>query len=165
MVMDENERMSLTRRAAPFSLAVVPETEPQGYTDPANEVVVQHQWQRICERHGAAILGIRDVPTSPREVQLDGIRWELGPLGTDERTVPADVFHRVRALEAAGVPFGYWLWGEELPQRPNLRPLPAPTPAVRGSGWPTRQRDPLLIGVIPTSPGRGLWVLLGRWFH
>jgi hypothetical protein len=76
------------------------------------------------------VSGIRDVPTRSQELVLDGMRWQLGPLGTDERTVPADVFNRVRALEAAGVPFGYWLWGEELAQRPNLRPLPKPTPAV-----------------------------------
>jgi hypothetical protein len=163
--MDEQTRDELARRGTPYGLATVPETNPAAPIDEQHERAIQQRWQRICERHGAAILGIRDVLTSPREVQLDGIRWELGPLGTDERTVPAEVFHRVRALEAAGVPFGYWLWGEELPQRPNLRPLAEPTPTASGSDWPSRQRDPLLIGVIPTAPGRGLWVLLGRWFH
>lgn len=163
--MDEQTQQELARRAAPYGLATMPASKRTALTSEQYERDIQQRWQRACERHGAAILGIRDVPTHPREVQLDGIRWELGPLGTDERAVPADVFHRMRALEAAGVPFGYWLWGEELPQRPHLRPLPEPTHAPSGGNGPSHQRDPLLIGVIPTAPGRGLWVLLGRWFH
>lgn len=164
--MDEQTRSELARRASPYGLAAVPETQHTAPLDEQHERTIQQRWQRTCEEHDADILGIRDVPTRPQLVQLDGIRWELGPLGTDERTVPADVFHRVRALEAAGVPFGYWLWGEELPPRPNLRAVPAAvTRSSAGSGWRPRLRDPLLIGVIPTAPQRGLWVLLGRWFH
>ena len=163
--MDEQTQHELARRAAPYGLATMPESRRTALTDEQYERDIQQRWQRTCERHGAAILGIREVPTRPQLVQLDGIRWELGPLGTDERAVPVDVFHRMRALEAAGVPFGYWLWGEELPQRPHLRPLPEPTHTPSGGNWPSRQRDPLLIGVIPTAPGRSLWVLLGRWFH
>lgn len=164
--MDKETSVSLARRASPYSLAVLPDPDTYEYTDPHNEAAVQQRWQRRCEQHGAAVLGIRDVPTSPVWVDLDGVRWLLGPLGDGERWVPAEVFHRWRALEAAEVPFFYWLWGEEQPQRPNLRPLPARgTVATTGLAQPARPRDPILIGVIPTAPNRGLWVLIGRWFH
>ena len=112
------------------------------------------------------MLGIREVPPKSLRLDLDGITWELGPVGSTERQVPAEVFHRWRALEAAGVPFLWWLWGEEQPARPQFRPLLQSTP--RPASWavpPVPQRDPIVIGVIPTAPGRGVWVLIGRWFH
>lgn len=177
--MDTHADTTLARRASPYGLAVLPEKEVYEYTDPRNEAAIDRRWRPICERHGAAVLGIREVPTSPVRVELDGIPWRLEPLGTTERAVPAEVFHRWRALEAEGVPFLYWLWGEEQPQRPNLRPLPASGAAKLGAGLVQSARrlltwsgdmvgflsDPVVIGVIPTAPGRGLWVLLGRWFH
>lgn len=165
--LDEHAVSTLARRASPYGLALLPETNTHEYTDPQNEAAVQRRWQRRCEQHGAAILGIHDVPTRPIWVQLDGVRWLLGPLGDEERAVPAEVFHRWRALEAAGVPFFYWLWGEEQPQRPNLRPLPERrTRWLISSAAPLeQQRDPIVIGVIPTAPNRGLWVLIGRWLH
>lgn len=165
--MEQSTASKLARRESPYGLAILPEKDQYDYTDPQNETAVQHRWQRLCEQHGAAILGIRDVPTSTMYVRLDGVVWELGPLGTAERAVPAEVFNRWRALEAAGVPFFYWLWGEEQPQRPNFRQLPVtatPRPDS-GNDWFTQRRDPIVIGVIPTAPQRGLWVLLGRWFH
>lgn len=165
--IDEQDRSALIQRASPYGLALLPETDTHEYTDPQNEATVQHRWQRLCEQHGAAVLGVRDVPTTPIWVQLDGVRWLLGPLDDEERAVPAEVFHRWRALEAAEVPFFYWLWGEEQPQRPNLRPLPERRTARPARSAPPLEplRDPIVIGVIPTAPNRGLWVLIGRWFH
>src|SRR6185312_8302363 len=107
--MDEPAVSTLARRASPYGLALQPETDTYEYTNPQNEAAVQQRWQRTCEQHGAAILGIRDVPTQPVWVQLDDVRWLLGPLGSAEHWVPAETFHRWRALEAAGVPFFYWL--------------------------------------------------------
>ena len=183
--MNEPTRVALARRSAPYGLAVLPEPDMYEYTDPHNEVAIERRWRPVCEQHGAAILGVRDVPAHPVQLELDGIRWQLEPLGTAERAVPAEVYHRWRALEAAGVPFFYWLWGEELPERPRFTPLPASShsPAVsrrRPNGVHLRtvgdqlsawldealtKLDPLVIGIIPTAPGRGLWVLIGRWFH
>ena len=165
--MDEHPDRSLARRASPYGLALLPETDSYEYTDPQNEAAVQHKWQRLCEEHGAAILGIRDVPTEPIWVQLDGVNWLLGPLGKTERWIPAEAFNRWRSLEAAKVPFFYWLWGEEEPQRPNFRPLPerATSRQTRDAAPLARPRDPIIIGVIPTAPNRGLWVLIARWFH
>lgn len=169
--LDEHALSTLARRAAPYGLALLPETETHEYTDPQNEATVQHRWQRVCERHGAAILGIHDVPTRPIWVQLDGVRWLLGPLGDEVRRLPDEEFNRWRALEAAEVPFFYWLWGEEQPQRPNFRPLPErgilrrTVRQVSNAAALEQQRDPIVIGVIPTAPNRGLWVLIARWFH
>jgi hypothetical protein len=164
MNMDERIDSGLARRAAPYGLAVSPDKDLYEYTDPRNEIAVERRWRPICERHGAAILGIRDVPTSIVRLELDGIEWDLEPLGAVERSVPTETFHRWRALEAEDVPFHWWLWGEEQPQRPKFRPLPE-TYASNWSEPMAMPRDPLLIGVIPTTPGRGVWVLIGRWFH
>ena len=165
--IDEQAASTLARRASPYGLALLPETQTHAYTDPQNEAAVQQRWQRLCEQHGAAILGIHDVPTRPLWVQLDGVRWLLGPRGDREHAVPAEVFNRWRALEAAGVPFFFWLWGEEQPQRPNFRPLPERRTirAVSSAAPSEPTRDPIVIGVIPTAPNRGLWVLIGRWLH
>src|SRR5690348_10208910 len=138
MVMDERAGRAVAQRAAPYDRAVVPATDAHEHPDEREEAAVQRYWQPICERHGAAMLGIRDVPRYPVLAKLEDVLWELAPLGTAERAVPAEVFHRWRALEAAGVPFQYWLWGEEQPQRPNFRPLP--TTSVPA---PTTRRDPL----------------------
>ncbi|WIG58315.1 MAG: hypothetical protein OJF49_001060 [Ktedonobacterales bacterium] len=165
--MDEHLASSIARRASPYGLAVLPERDTYEYTDPCNEAAVEQHWRPICEDHGATVLGIRDVPTTPVRLTLDGIEWELAPFGTAERDVPAVVFNRWRALEGANVPFFYWLWGEEQPLRPKMRPLPETTEA-RPSSWTDRLaplRDPIVVGVIPTAPGRGLWVLIGKWFH
>ena len=165
--MDEQTARTLARRAAPYGLALLPDTHAHEYTDPQNEATVQRKWQRPCEEHGAAILGIRDVPIEPLWVQLDGVNWLLGPFGQTERWAPAWVFHRLRSLQGANVPFQHWLWGEEEPQWPNLRPLPehGTNRLTSGAAPLARPRDPILIGVIPTVPNRGLWVLVGRWFH
>lgn len=183
--MDKEMSLGLARRAAPYGLAVLPEQDAYEYTDPRNEVAVEQRWRPVCERHGAAVLGIRDVPTQPVRLELDGIHWQLEPLGTTERAVPAEVYHRWRALESEQVPFFYWLWGEELPERPRFTLLPASShsPAITTrqpmgvtlrhmgdllSTWlgeALTTLDPLVIGVIPTAPGRGLWVIIGRWLH
>lgn len=165
--MDEHKDVNLARRASPYGLAVLPQQEIYEYTDPRNEVAVERRWRPICEQHGAAVIGIRDVPSQMTRLNLDGIDWDLGPLGSAERGVPTEVFHRWRALEAAGVPMMWWLWGEEQPQRPRFRPLTATKRplSLRWAEAPDTLRDPLVIGVIPTAPNRGVWVVLGRWFH
>jgi hypothetical protein len=178
MSMEVQINSSVARRASPYGLAILPEKDNHEYTAPGNEAATEQRWRPTCERHGAAMLGIRDLPTERVRLVLDGMPWILEPLGQGERQVPAEVFHRWRALEAEGVPFQWWLWGEEQPQRPKFRVLPdagatqstqwaqrsrlAPT---QQRDWATPQRDPLVIGVIPTAPSRGVWVLLGRWFH
>lgn len=161
--MDENVARRVAQRAAPYGLAVVPAKDLHEHPTEQDELAVQRHWQPICEELGAVILGIRDVPTGPVPVKLDGILWELGPMGTTERWVPMETFHRWRALEGKNVPFLYWLWGEEQTQRPNFRPL-SETRTVSWSGS-TPKRDPLVVGVIPTAPGRGVWVLVGKWLH
>lgn len=162
--MDENVARGVARRAAPYGQPAVPANDLHEHPTEQDELAIQRRWQRICEQFGARILGIRDVPTSPVLAKLDGIFWELAPIGTTEREVPAEVFHRWRALEGKDVPFLYWLWGEEQPQRPNLRPLPE----LRTVPWRRASvplRDPVLIGVIPTAVGRGVWVMVGKWLH
>lgn len=169
--MEEQQKSSIAHRANPYGLAILPERDHHEYTAPQHEAAVEQRWRPICERHGAAILGIRNLPTDRARLVLDGIPWILEPLGQGERQVPAEVFHRWRALEAESVPFQWWLWGEEQPQRPKFRVLPG-SGAAQSTQWAqrsglatTERRDPVVIGVIPTAPHRGVWVLVGRWFH
>ena len=82
-------------------------------------------------------------------------------MGNREYNVPESVYHRIRAVEAEGVQFAYWLWGEEQFARPNSN-LFQKVP-VRST--PQQDLDPIVIGVIPTAPNRGIWCLLGKWFH
>src|SRR5690348_4597077 len=110
MAMEAFTGRELARRESPYGLAVVPDTERPGEADPRHEAAIQRRWQPVCEQYGAAIVGVRDVPISSERLALDGIEWELRPLGTAEHVVPPEVYHRWRALEAAGVPFLYWLW-------------------------------------------------------
>jgi hypothetical protein len=105
-------------------------------------------------------------------------------MGTGVYDVPESVYHRIRAAEAAGIPFAYWLWGEEQFSRPTFRPVrePLPARAIRLGGEAAAvlgtlaaplgrlvtvlaSIDPIVIGVIPTAPNRGLWCSLGAWLH
>src|SRR5436190_21350592 len=108
----------IATRAKPYSLGVVPDREQFEYTDPQNEAATQARWQPVLDRLGIKILGIRDVPTEPVRVNVDGIDWDLKRMGDAEYTVPESVYHRIRAAEAEEVPFAYWLWGEEQFPRP-----------------------------------------------
>jgi hypothetical protein len=140
--------------ARPYGVGLVSDTDIFEYLDPQNAAAVAARWRPRLEQLGARVLGTADVPNQPTRFFLDGIDWEVAPLDP-ARTydVPATVFHRVRAAEAAEVPFAYWLWGEEQFARPTFRPVEEP------------KRDPVLIGVIPTAPNRGIWVCLGVWLH
>jgi hypothetical protein len=147
---------TLARRASPYGLALLPDTQRYPSAEPPSEAAIQRRWQRRCEELGGAILGIRDVPTEPVVAQLEGVRWLLEPLGARERWMPAHLFNQVRGFEGADVPFKFewWLWGEEQRPHPSFRPFPDPA---------AQRRDPLLIGVIKTGLRRGLWVLVARW--
>ena len=164
-------REKALRQEAPYGLGLLPESDHLEYTDPRNEDVVTERWRGVLERLGIKVLYVRDTITGPTRFDFDGVEWLLEPMD-NHRTydVPVSVYHRVRAAEAEGVPFGYWIWGEEQFARPAFRPTPerAPASAARGAAresWFPRLVDPLVIAVIPTAPGRGLWCLLGAWLH
>ena len=157
-----DRRKPVTTREMPYGLAVVPNRELFEYTDQRNEAATEARWRPVLERLGIVILGIRDVPAQLGRITVDGIEWELELMGNREYNVPSHVYHRIQAAEAAEIPFAYWIWGEEQFTRPKFRPIQEtrtePTP-------PQTVLDPIVIGVIPTAPNRGIWCLLGKWFH
>jgi hypothetical protein len=167
--VDWKEQLALAE--SPYGLAVVPEHEIVEYTDLRHEEVRLARWRPVLDRLGIEILGVRDVPSTPTRLTVDGIDWDLVPMGDGVYSVPPSVYYVIRAAEAAGVPFGHWLWGEERFARPSFQQNPGRT--VRSgrsnagllSAVGRALRDPIVIGVIPTAPGRGMWCLLGRWFH
>ena len=157
------DRQQIVSRVKPYGLGIVPDREQFEYIDPRNEPATEARWRPVLERLGIRILGIRDVPSQPLRIEVDSVDWELRPMGNETYNVPESVYHCIRATEAEGVPFAYWLWGEEQFTRPKFQPVREPTP-VR-SAPRQRDRDPIVIGVIPTAPNRGIWCLLGKWFH
>lgn len=167
----------------PDGLGLVPSDTLYEYTDVRNEAATLTRWQPVLDRLGIEALEIADVPTRPMRLTVDGIEWEVRPLGADRvERVPADVYARYQGAVEAKVPFAWWLWGEEQFIKPTFLPMAEPAPAaptpsvadrVLRFGRQQRQEaqewwarvDPILIGVIPTAPGRGVWCKLGAWFH
>jgi len=148
-------------RAKPYGLNVVPDKEMFEYTDPRNEAAVEARWRPALERLGITILGIRDVPPQLGRITVDGVEWELERMGNREYSVPESVYHCIRSAEAEGIQFAYWIWGEEQFTRPKFQPIQEKQPARATY----QEIDPIVIGVIPTAPSRGIWCLLGKWFH
>ncbi len=164
MAMNSDElarlRELVATRERPYNLGIASNKNLYELTDPRNEEATLARWQPVLHRLNIPILGTRDVPSQQVRFSYDGIDWQLSRMGTQTYNVPESVYHRIRAAEAEGVPFAYWLWGEEQFVRPTFQPIPEPT-LVRG----TRKRDPIVIGVILTAPNRGIWCLLGQWLH
>ena len=154
--------MELQRKEKPYGLGVVPDKELFEYTDPRNEPATEARWRPVLEQLGIVILGIRDVPSQSVRITVDGIDWDVALMDNDiVYDVPPSVYHCIMAAEAKEIPFAYWLWGEEQFARPKFQPIRETVP-VRSV---PRKRDPIVIGVIPTAPNRGIWCLLGKWFH
>ena len=160
MSMNYDELARLRERERPYDLGISPDHNLFEYTDPRNEEATLVRWQPALKRLHIPILGVRDVPSEPVRVIFEGIEWILSRMGNKTYDVPESVYHTIRSAEAEGVPFAYWLWGEEQFARPTFRPIPEPEPERS-----TRKRDPIVIGVIPTAPNRGIWCLLGKWLH
>ncbi len=141
----------------PYGLTLSPEKGLFEVGSLLNETATEERWRALLERHGAQALGIRDVPTEPYRCEINGIEWVLERMTARTYQLPEAVYHRILALEAAGVRFAYWLWGEEQFPKPIFAPQTV-QPAEQ-------QRDPVVIGVIPTGANRGVWVLCGIWLH
>lgn len=163
----------LALKESPFNLKLVTDPTHMEYRKVENEGLVLSRWKPIVEKHGAKVWGIEDIPTKSYVLKIDDINWEIGQMNpTQTYYVPDEVFNRLRALESQGIPFGYWLWGEELLSRnqPSIRPnselmqqlMVMRLETIR---QPQRLGDPILIGVIPTAPNRGVWVQIGAWLH
>jgi hypothetical protein len=126
--------------------------------------------------------------TQPILQEIDGTRWELTPLDNNDQTphpVPHAVYERITALEAQGIRFTHFVWGEELDTPPASRPnfvpyietertrpaAPAEKEKRKAARAATRARlaaalrDPLLLGYLPFDAQHGCYVLLGRWEH
>ena len=175
MAMDYDElarlRERVISRERPYDLGIVPDNRQFEYTDPRNEEATLARWQPVLERLNILILGVRDVPSEPVRVTVDGIEWLLSRMGNKRYDIPESAYHTIRAAQAAGVPFGYWLWGEEQFDRPEFYPQKPKNASWKSSlerswnEWQEKLSDPIVIGVIPTAPNRGIFCLLGKWFH
>jgi hypothetical protein len=145
----------------PHGYGLVPRHDSFEMSDPRNEAAMQARWEPTLKRIGITVLGVRDLPTAPVRVTVAGIEWEvriLHPSGTYE--LPPHVYNRVRAAEAAEVPFAWFLWGEEQFARPTFTTRQSTRKSTRkqvaASPRPKRRfLDPMLIGVIPQPQGAG----------
>jgi len=148
---------------------VQPATGVYEYADPRNEQAVLKRWSPVLEKLGIEVYRIEKVPTATIRITIDGIDWDLGPMDMSKHyDVPSTVYQKYMAALSAGVPFMWYLWAEELPQRPLLKAFddaPVWKSETFSTPSPTRKVDPIFIGVIPTGPDRGIWCMLGKWFH
>jgi hypothetical protein len=171
---DEKTARAIALGERPYGYGFVPRHDYVEMSDPRNEAATQARWEPILKRIGITVLGVRDLPTAPVRVTIAGIEWDLRmlpPSGSYE--LPPHVYNRVRAAEAAEVPFAWYLWGEEQFARPTFTTRKPTRKQGAASLWRKRRLidpilsllDPMLIGVIPTAPGRGVWCLLGIWLH
>ncbi len=161
------------------------------FDDPRNEQVTLQRVTQLVTPHKAVVLGVFDIPQEGTRIEYLGFPWALSVLTGDvKKPIPQSVMQRLNAVEAAlGTEFMWFIWAEELPPqgRPrftvdhSLTESKAALPATykqqkqyqhyltaikrAEEAWETEQRDPMLIGVTPTGPNRGVWVLLGRWFR
>lgn len=173
--MDRQE----ARQNRPYGLELVTDSDLFEYTDTRNDAATVARWQPVLQQLGIEVLEIADIPSRPILITVDSVEWEVRPLSPDRvEQVPADVYARIQAAKTSGVPFAYWLWGEERFMEPTFTPLPQTqtepkTDRLLGFGrrktqdlqdWWTKV-DPILIAVIPTAPNRGVWCKLGAWFH
>jgi hypothetical protein len=165
--LDEKTARAIALGERPYGYGFVPRHDSFEMSDPRHEDGTQARWEPILTRIGITVLGVRDLPTAPVRVTVEGIAWEVRMLPpSDTYELPPHVYNRVRAAEAAEVPFAWFLWGEEqfaLPTDTTQKPT-----RKQGAASPGRQQrslDPMLIGVIPTAPGRGVWCLVGIWLH
>src|SRR5688572_26164131 len=105
----------LVTRERPFGIGFVADASLVEVEDPRNDEATLARWQPVLDRLGIPVVGVRDIPAQPVRFEVRGIEWELTRMETDGRNyaVPQRVLQRIRAAEAAEVPFAYWLWGEE----------------------------------------------------
>ena len=143
------------------------------YTDPRNEAAVVTHWAPVLASIGAQVLGVRDVPQRPHQIDLDGIPWTVELLTEGRHRVPASAFERISQASELGIPITYWLRAKEHVPQPTFEPgEPRPAPArqpVRRRLAPLRtvalrpQGDPLIYGVIATAPYRGLFAVFAKY--
>jgi hypothetical protein len=221
--------------ASPYGLKLVPEKGLYELFDPRNEAAIVAQVTPALERLGIRPIAVNELPTQPMQIIVDGVTWDVAPMDLESKSyrVPSSVFIRTKEAEAAGISFGWFLWGEEQFAQPRFEPVArlarsepvarmvrsdtfAPLRrAVRRPHWGKLVLgvaaacgvaaliplllvvgkalvaaitaivitageiavglaigalvlgavDPILIGVIPTGPNRGLWCVLGTWYH
>jgi len=123
----------------PYGLTLVSDRELQEgppRPQPGSERSILAYWEPVLERLGCTVVGWRPVPTAPQQLVLDDMLWELVPMALDRQyVVPPVVHQRIKACEAAGVPFTHWLWGEELAVMPPVVKAPVvPMPVHRQRG-------------------------------
>jgi hypothetical protein len=131
-------------------------------------------------------VAIQKPITRPFTQVIDGTPWEFIPLDNNDQTrlrVSPATYTRITAVEAHGLRFAHFVWGEELDTPPASRPNFVPyieTERLQPAAPTEKQgkkaarararlaaflRDPLLLGYVPFDAQHGVYVLLGRWEH
>jgi hypothetical protein len=149
--IDEKTARAIALGERPYGYGFVPRHDYVEMSDPRNEAATQARWEPILKCIGITVLGVRDLPTAPVRLTVEGIEWEvriLHPSGTYE--LPPHVYNRVRAAEAAEVPFAWYLWGEEQFARPTFTTRQPTRKQGAASLWHKRRLiDPILSLLDP----------------
>lgn len=143
---DSVARVRLT--PPPDVRSLQPDAALREYTDPNLETTAVTRVQPVLEKHGAVLIGIREVPLASTRMEINRLHWAVSRHRSDEYRVPPSVYDRVEALDDDGIAFDLWLWAE------NRIPFGVSV-----------NTNCMLIGVITTVPDRGIWCLLGKWLQ
>src|SRR5947209_1271320 len=89
-------RARALRKERPLDMSSIPDADSFEWEDPRNERATEERVRRLVGPIGVKVVGIRDVPTEPVRIDLDGVEWELQPMNPDQTyDVPTTVYHRI----------------------------------------------------------------------
>lgn len=179
--MIEPKRIEQMQKLMTFTIVSVSSYDSTGevyeWDDPKNAQSVLANCQKILSPFGVNVLGIRPVPgTTLERHEAGGMSWDIARIVRGTYYLPDSVFSRLEELEQNRIFFKYYIWMEEVTYSPlqgreislfvpnqestSLKFVKIPEPVIEKS-----RIDPILVGVMPTAPNKGVWCIVGKWFH
>ncbi len=150
-----------TRVVIPATEGIVFKQNGEEYDYSEFEAATKARIQPLLEKLGVRFLCASDVPEKTILVTLDGIDFKLsrvtkGRSFTFPKAVCEHLDTRIGKAKEQGIPFSYFLYGEE-DEPPDTFIY---EDEYRRYAF---HSDPCVIGIVKTAPKRGLWFLLDKW--
>lgn len=110
----EAQRQRILAREQPFGLRLDADLAMVEYGHPDCERLTLARWTPVLTDLGAMPWTVRDRLSAPTRELFGTMPWVFRPLADGEHIrPPLAVQRRLKALEAAGVPLTWWVYGEE----------------------------------------------------
>jgi hypothetical protein len=142
--------------ATPFGLKEIQLDDLSEHYTSKYEVAFKAMWVPVLEHRVLEIWDIKNVPIQSIETDIAYnmrlSRWSITPMDTKVvYDVPPSSKERIESLK--DIPFQFFLIAKEIRVIQDYS-----RPTLSGS-----LRDPLIIGIIPSAPLRGLYCVLAKW--